>query len=169
MMILKWLLLAPLSVVFTLIAILLSPILALLVKPDGYLPSWLSWFSTPDNKSTGDESFQKNQMRWTTSKYLYALFWLCRNPSYGFDHAIGAKIPAGFTYSSKGDEGTTNAPIHNGWVYRKIDNAWQFYAVYQWSKTKCWKINFGWKLWGKLEAGQVRQLVCTMSPFAKCS
>lgn len=163
----KYLLLAPLSIAFTLLAILLSPILALLVKSDGYLPDWLSWFQTPDNPAIGDKMFQENQMSWTKSKYLYALFWLCRNPAYGFDHAIGARIPEGFTYTSKGDEATTNAPIHNGWVYRKIDNAWQFYFVHQWSETKCWKLNFGWKLWGKLEAGQVRQLVCTITPFAK--
>lgn len=163
----RYFLLAPLSAIFTLLAILLSPILALCIKKDGYLPNWLSWFQTPDNPAIGDESFQTNQMSWTTSKYLYALFWLCRNPAYGFDHLLGARIPDGFTYSSKGDEGTTNSPLHEGWVYRRIDNAWQFYFVKRLTKTKCLKLNLGWKLWGKLESGQVRQLVCTINLFTK--
>lgn len=162
-----YLILAPLSIVFTILAVLLSPILALLVKSDGYLPDWLSYFQTPDNKATGDKMFQEQQMAWTKSKYLYALFWLARNPGYGLDHAIGAKIPVGFKYESWGDEATTNAPIHDGLVYRKANGYWQFYFVHQWSETKCWKLNFGWKLWGDLQAGQVRQLVCTITPFAK--
>lgn len=167
-----YLLLAPLSIVFTLLAILLSPILALLVKGNGYLPDWLSFFSTPDNPDIGDKMFQEQQMAWTKSKYLYALFWLARNPSYGFDHAIGAKIKPDFQLSLFGDILTTNAPVHNGYLWRKVRNKdgssyWQFYFVHQWSDTKCWKINFGWKLWGNLQAGQVRQLVCTITPFAK--
>lgn len=168
----SWIILAPLSVAFTLLAILLAPVLALLVKPDGCLPDWLNWFQTPDNPATGDMMFQQNQMSWTTSRYLYALFWLARNPAYGFDHLLGAKIKPEFQLDTYGDLLTGNNPIHNGFLFCKLRNKdgsryWQFYFIHQWSTTKCWKINFGWKLWGKLEAGQVRQLVCTMSPFAK--
>lgn len=161
--------LALLSLIFTVLAYILTltGILALFLQDNNKLPWWLSWFDTPDNLTIGDELYRNNQMKGVTNRWWIATCWLARNPAYGFDHVVGAKVPEGFTYSSKGDELTTNAPIHNGWVFRQIDNAWQFYAVYQWSDTKCWKLNFGWKLWGRLEAGQVRQLVCTITPFAK--
>jgi hypothetical protein len=58
------------SIVVTLSAILLSPVLALLVKTDGYLPKWLNWYQTPDNPAIGDKMFQDTQMSWTKSNHL---------------------------------------------------------------------------------------------------
>lgn len=184
----RWFILAPISVLFTLLAILLAPVLALFVR-EGRLPDWLAWFDTPDNFTTGDAAFQTTQMAWTKSQYIYALFWLWRNPGYGFDHAIGARINGGFIYQFSGDDDTSNTPLHEGWVWRTVTNLdtsyyWQFLAIYKWSDSFCIKINLGWKLWtfnkqdlinaqftGQkaqgLEAGQVRQLVCTINPFTK--
>lgn len=167
-----WFILAPLSVAFTLLAILLAPVLALFVRENGYLPEWLWWFQTPDNPAIGDEMYRSTQMAGVTSRWWIATCWLARNPAYGFDHAVGAKIHRGFVYQSSGDEGTTNSPLHEGWVYRTVTNNdlsyyWQFYLVKRLTATRCLKLNLGWKLWGKLEPGQVRQLVVTCSPFAK--
>ena len=184
----KWLILAPVSFAFTLMAILLAPVLALFVQKDKYLPNCLWWFQTPDNPAVGDAQYRYTDMMWTDSSYLHALFWLARNPAYGFDHAVGAKIKEGFMYRWEGDEATSNAPLHNGWLWRTVTNTdgsryWNFYYVRAWSATRCIKINLGWKLWREIRPefmglngkvpdllpGQVRQLVCTINPFTKRS
>ena len=165
----RWLILAILSIIVTLAVMVFAPAIALFVGKDGELPKWLMWASTEDNPAIGDALFHANQMHWTKSYYLYALFWLWRNPAYSFDNYVGAKIPEGFIYSSKGDELTGNSPLHEGWVYRRVDKYWQFYLVKRLTETKCLKLNLGWKLWGDLQAGQVISLVCTINPFTKYS
>lgn len=167
-----WLILAPLTIMVTLLAIVLSPILALFVQDDNRLPNYLNWFQTPDNLIIGDDQFRSEQMSWTKSKYLYALFWLARNPAYGFDSFVGIKINPGFIYHSKGDEKVGNVPLHEGWVYRTLRNtdgtkAWQFYLIKRLTNTKCLKLNFGWKLWSELKVGQIRSLAVTCNPFTK--
>ena len=171
-----WLILSILSFIVTLSVMIFAPLIALFVGKDGELPKWLRWASTEDNPAIGDSLFHTNQMHWTKSYYLYALFWLWRNPAYGFDNYVGAVIPKGFFYESKGDELTTNSPLHEGWVYRKVRapsyndkivSYWQFYLVKRLTKTKCLKLNIGHKLWGNIQAGQVRSLVCTINPFTK--
>jgi hypothetical protein len=165
----RYFILAPPSILFTILAAILSPVLALFVQENGQLPVWLKWFDTPDNSTYGDQAYRDNQMKGVTSKWWIATCWLARNPAYGFDQLIGAKIPEGFIYSSGGDELTGNTPLHEGWVYRRCDKYWQFYLVKKLTKTKCLKLNLGHKLWGELKAGQVRSLVCTINPFTKHS
>ncbi len=59
------------SLSITLIAYLISPILALLPDEDGNLPKWLYYFQTFDAP--------------VPKGYWNGLKWLCRNPVYGFD------------------------------------------------------------------------------------
>lgn len=166
----RWLFLAVSGLAFTLLAMLAAPILPLFVGADGYLPRWLWWFQTPDNPAWGDWQFQHEQMAWTQSRYLWTVFWLWRNPAYGFDfEVLGAQVPRGFAYSCRGDERVGNAPLHEGMAIRRMNQYWQLYYVKAWSPTKCLRINLGWKLWGELKAGQVRPLVISINPWMKCS
>ena len=55
MLYVKWICLLPLSFVMAVVGRLLAPILPFFAKSDGYLPSWLSWFQTPDNPLDGDK------------------------------------------------------------------------------------------------------------------
>jgi hypothetical protein len=167
-----WFLLAPLSIIFTLLAMMLSPLVALFVRADGYLPRWLWAFGTPDAPAIGDDQYRANQMAGVTSRWWMATCWLARNPGCGFDEFIGAHILPGFIYQSTGDELTHNTPLHNGWVYRSVTNQdgspyWQLHAVYRLTSTKCLKVALGWKLWGELKEGETRRLCCTVSPFTK--
>lgn len=117
----KWCFLAIAGLACTVLAMLLAPLLPLFVRPDGYLPGWLRWFQTPDNPACGDRQFHDTQMSWTSSKYLWTVFWQWRNPAYGFDASVlGAQVLDGFIYMSSGDELVSNTPLHNGWVFRKI-------------------------------------------------
>lgn len=167
-----WLLSVCISIPFTILAMLLSPILALFVQADGYLPRWLWLFQTPDAPATGDAQYRSNQMDDVSSQWWMATCWLARNPGYGLDEAIGARIQHGFVYQSSGDELTHNTPLHNGWCYRSVTNPdlsfyWQIHAVYRLTSKKCLKISLGWKLWGELKAGETRRLCCTINPFTK--
>ena len=169
----KWLCMALAGIVITVLAVLLAPILPLFVRADGYLPGWLSWFQTPDNPAYGDRSFHDNQMWWTRSRYLWTVFWQWRNPAYGFDFAVlGMPVLPGFIVRFWGDDLVSNAPLHNGWVFRRLiigcETYWQFYLVYAWTATKCLRINLGWKLWGDLQVGQVRPLVFSINPWIAC-
>lgn len=169
--ILVWVLFTVCSIAVTLFAMIFSPLLALFVSKDGYYPLWLDWFQTPDNPAVGDESFHKNQMSWTTSNYLYALFWQLRNPAYGFDSFLGHKLTS-TEIKIFGDKYTSNMPLHNGWVFYKLNQnnitLWQLYIVIGWSQTRCFRVNLGWKLWGNLQLDEIRPVVFSILPWAKC-
>ena len=67
-----YLLLIPVSLILTLVAIILAPVLPMLATAqEGWLdnhakwgfgprlPTWLSWFQTPDNSLDGDATFER--------------------------------------------------------------------------------------------------------------
>lgn len=169
MMYLRWLCLAVIGVAFTLLAVLAAPVLPIFVRDDGYLPRWLRWFQTPDNPAWGDAQFHREQMAWTQSAYLRTVFWLWRNPAYGFDfEVLGARVPQGYRYACRGDERVSNLPLHEGLVIRRMNEYWQLYYVKAWTTTRCLRINLGWKLWGDLQEGQVRPLVISLNPWMRC-
>jgi hypothetical protein len=168
----KWLVLSLAGLSLTILTVLLSPLLALTISTEGYLPAWLSWFQTPDAPAIGDKGFQETQMSWTTNKYIYALFWLCRNPAYGFDYNIlSFSVLKGFNLKSFGNPKVSNSPLVEGWCFRKLVQGtktyFQFYYVKTWSANYCIRLNFGWKLWGDIHSGQLKPLVCSPMVTAK--
>lgn len=59
------------SLLTTLLAFMLNPIVVLFADKDGYLPRWLYYFQTFDMR--------------LPDNYWDAVKWLYRNPAYGFD------------------------------------------------------------------------------------
>lgn len=55
-LIIKWALLAPVSLFMAVFARLLCPILPLFADDKGYLPDWLWWFQTPFDTLDGDSN-----------------------------------------------------------------------------------------------------------------
>lgn len=183
MMYLKWLILSVLGIAVTLANVLLSPVIALFINKDGYLPGWLSWFQTPDNPAIGDALFQGNQMAWTKSRYLYGVFWAIRNPGYGYDALAGAKVTADYRFTTNcpdglewvGDtqHGTTawNSTRHfvEGTLFRTLETNgvtyWEFVWIKCWTPAKYSRIKLGWALWSPFTVGQVRNLEVTISPW----
>ena len=53
-MYLRWLCFLPASLAFDVFGRLLAPIVVLFTDNDGWLPSWLWWWQTPDNSIDGD-------------------------------------------------------------------------------------------------------------------
>lgn len=138
---------------FTLLSILLAPVLPLFASKDGYLPSWLNWFQTYDNPLDGDQGFKtihapfKGDNLSYAKVYLNRVWWLLRNPGYTFDKEIlGAKITSLSDMVVAGDLTISDqAPAKAGYNYITIGNAWGLYYIKQLGKY-CFRVRLGWKL-----------------------
>jgi hypothetical protein len=128
------------NLLFTALAMVLAPIVALFCKNDGYLPNWLAWFQTFDapldaGTRDGYPGFDPSGSRWWNRTK-----WLWRNPAYGF-----AYWPLGQTFD----------PAE--WIVTKFEsgaNYTNFHARTRDGRLWCvsyngafgqWKL--GWKAW----------------------
>lgn len=81
-------LLTVVNLVFTALAYVLAPVVALFTGANGYLPNWLCWFQTQD--APLDAGWRDGYFgTFTTpptglSLYWLRVRWLWRNPAYGF-------------------------------------------------------------------------------------
>ena len=110
MIYLVYLLLVPCSLLLTLLAVILAPVLPIFAKPlmgwcdnhsyeavEPRLPIWLNWFMTPDNSLNGDATFAQLH----APSYWSQVLWLWRNPAYSFGLRYLA-VP--YTTDVKGDK-----------------------------------------------------------------
>jgi hypothetical protein len=135
-----------LNLLFTGLAYVLAPFVALYCKDDGYLPKWLSWFQTfdapldagwqdgyfkilaPGPKPTGAELW------WLRTR------WLWRNPAYGF-----AYWPLGEVFDPK------------EWIVTKYESGADYTNFHAQTKDgRLWCVSYngvwgswklGWKAW----------------------
>lgn len=178
MMYLKWAALGPLSFLMAIVGRLLAPVLPFFVQEDGYLPKWLWWFQTPDNPCDGDSGHWERHPGtdwWSTYTRRVAWFW--RNVGYGFDiDVLGLKELDGDTLEVVGDLETGTSPAHSGYVWRVLRRAdgtktgFQLYAIFQWPfwKTRCLRVNLGWKIWNFGEGLESHQWTGMINPFFGC-
>lgn len=162
-----WLILWPLSLLFTALALSLSPVLPLFTSADGWLPRWLWYFQTPDNPLDGDSGFQTehapflgSQVGWR--RYINRIAWLLRNPAYGADFSLFGFCPSGDRWSvtCRGDSLVDDT--HDGWYFKTCQGAWQFYLAHHWTATCYLRVNIGWKLWS---LPSVCQIVFAVNPW----
>ena len=173
-LIIKWLALLPLSLLTTLAAWALCPILPLFAdKQTHRLPAWCEWASTPYSSLLGDEG---HQARWAGKpQYLQEVAWIWRNPARvaQMRPPLGFVVEDGDTYYSRGDEQTAdNAGGHAGSVFRWVERdgkpvCFQLYWVHQyaWHPSRCFRACLGWKLWARPAPGYHAQLTGRISPF----
>jgi hypothetical protein len=139
-----YLLLVPVNLVLTLLALLLAPVLPLFAT-NGYLPTWLSWFQTPDNSLAGDSSFQAVN----GTGYLASVKWLLRNPLYGFGLRY---LQAPYTTSVNGDNTIKdNTDAKAGWCFVRANGLFQFTLVSPIGFNRCIYINLGWNIRGLVD------------------
>lgn len=128
----------------------LAFVLPLFCNSTGYLPKWLNWFQTPDNSLDAGWKVQGNYGDYLTSGaaptgftlYTYRVYWLWRNPAYGFDVAIGiAYDPAAWTIVTLEQ---TDGAITKLWAVTKDG---RFFAY---TTSSGWKL--GYKLWWAMDA-----------------
>lgn len=157
------------------ISYLLAPIVVLFATKEGWLPSWLNWFQTPDNSLDGDGGWRSEHFLWLRWVYARRVLWLWRNPTYGFDVSVlGYKVPYAMMPEIIGDNLVSNIPLHEGKVlrlYKECDkvSCFQFYLIktYNFFGLRCIRLHFGWKIWGAGVPGDIKQIVCSINPWMK--
>lgn len=159
---------------FGLLARVLAPLLSLFTAK-GW-PTWGAWFWTPDNDPCGDRS------DWTTlpvGSYWRRVFWLWRNPGYGFDASVVAvKLQRGDLLVTTGYANNLGTgPSHPGasgtqrrtvWRDGRVI-AWEYYYVKQWRADMCVRTRTGWKVPigpdGDIDVTRPATLVFSFNPF----
>lgn len=148
----------PVSLIMTFLSMILAPVLPFFSDTKGWLPKWLWWFQTPDNPIDGDPPFKelhapfKGEWVKPWQRHVNQMFWLWRNPSYGFDWTVVAFQADTDPVILKGNRPLGGELHHDGWFYAvstntKGETAWQLYITHHWTKKHTTKINIGWKLW----------------------
>lgn len=159
MVYIQYILLVPASLVVTLIAIILAPILPLFAKDSygwcdnqGYqaiaprLPSWLSWFQTLDNSLDGDATFIKIN----GIGYIAQVKWLIRNPAYSFGLRY---LNAPYETTVYGDKTIKdNDQAKAGFCFVRANGLFQFRYIKRIANTnRCFLCNFGWNIMGLVD------------------
>lgn len=155
MIYLKYVVLVPISLVLTLIALITAPIMVLFkVEKEWWcdnhryravgpvLPSWLNWFMTPDNTLDGDAgAVARNGIG-----YWAKVLWLWRNPAYSF-----ALYYVSFPYDTvvSGDPTIKdNDNAKAGWCLVRSNGLFQFRLVLPIGFSRCFYCNLGWNIMG---------------------
>lgn len=143
------------SLVAQVIAWVITPLLPLFaVLRDGWsdnhnvraveprLPSWLSWFDTPDNSLFGDKSWRSKH----DGGYWSQVAWLYRNSLYGFKWTVLSRE----VQTDREVVGSTDINYHTNkygslFIYQH-NGAWQYKCVKKLPFGKIFIGNFGWLL-----------------------
>lgn len=154
-----YLLLVPVSLLLTLIAVVLAPVLPVFAVDKEWwldnhskrgigsvLPSWLNWFMTPDNDLYGDATFQSIN----GINYWAKVKWLWRNPAYSFALKY-LQFP--YETSVKGDKTIKdNDGAKAGWCFVRANGLFQFRYIKRIANTnRCVLVNLGWNIMGLVD------------------
>ena len=154
-----YLVLVPISLLITLVAVIFSPVLpALAIQKDGWLdnhsiwgigprlPNWLNWFMTPDNSLDGDATFQTINGRFYWSKVK----WLWRNPAYSFALKYLNEPYKTTVYGDKTIKDNDNAKA--GYCFVRANSLFQFRYIKRIANTnRCILVNLGWNIMGLVD------------------
>jgi hypothetical protein len=149
-----YVILVPISLLLTLVAVLFAPVMALLyTNQEGWLDNharwgygprlftWLSWFQTPDNSLDGDATFQQ---LFPEKNWWSKVHWLWRNPAYAF--ALRYLTPE-YKTSVAGDPTIKdNDNAKAGWCLVHANGLFQFTSVTPIGFSRCIYINLGWNI-----------------------
>ena len=158
MIYLVYLILAPISLLLTLLAVILAPILPLFAVQklwwcDNHayeavgpvLPLWLNWFMTPDNTLDGDDTFQKIN----GISYWSKVKWLWRNPAYSFALCY---VNSPYETNVQGDPTIKdNDNAKKGWCLVHANGLFQFTLVAPIGFSRCIYVNLGWNIRGLVD------------------
>lgn len=159
MIYLIYLVLVPISLLITLIAVIFAPIMPVfkVIKEwwcDNHsfralgpvLPTWLNWFMTPDNTLDGDATFQKNN----GISYWSKVKWLWRNPAYSFALRYLNEPYETTVYGDKTIKDNDNAKA--GWCFVRANGLFQFRYIKRIANTnRCVLVNLGWNIMGLVD------------------
>jgi hypothetical protein len=153
-----YLILVPINLVITLLAVILAPILPLFAtEQEGWLDNHSRWgvgprlikllsvFMTPDNSLDGDATFE----RLNPPSYWSKVKWLWRNPAYSF----GLKYLHNPYYTKvQGDPSIKdNDNAKAGWCLVHANGLFQFRWVQPIGFQRCLYVNLGWNVIGLVD------------------
>lgn len=141
------------SILITLVAVILAPVLPLFATMqmgwyDNHsfqaiaprLPSWLGWFMTPDNSLDGDATF----LQANPPSYWSQVKWLWRNPAYSFGLRY-LEPPYNATWS--GDKTIKdNDGAKAGWCFVRANGLFQFVWIKSIGFNRCVRVTLGWNI-----------------------
>jgi hypothetical protein len=148
-----YLLLVPISLLLTLVAVLLAPVMPIFtVQKEGWLdnhstwgvgprlPIWLNWFMTPDNSLDGDATFESLN----PPSYWSKVKWLWRNPAYSFvlrylNNPYYTKVSGDKTIKD-------NDNAKAGWCLVNANGLFQFVFITPIGFSRCIYVNLGWNV-----------------------
>jgi hypothetical protein len=159
MIYLIYLLLVPISLLITLVAVILAPVMPLFAVQklwwcDNHsyeavgpvLPSWLNWFNTPDNDLYGDATIQSIN----GINYWAKVKWLWRNPAYSFALKYLNEPYETTVYGDKTIKDNDNAKA--GYCFVRANGLFQFRYIKRIASTnRCILVNLGWNIMGLVD------------------
>lgn len=159
MIYLIYLVLVPVSLFISLLALIISPVLPLFAIQKEWwcdnhsyravgpvLPTWLNWFMTPDNTLDGDAGAVERNGKGYWAKVL----WLWRNPLYSF----ALRYLTGVYWTSwKGDKTIKDGDnAKAGWCFVRANGLFQFRYIKRIANTnRCILVNLGWNIMGLVD------------------
>jgi hypothetical protein len=153
MIYIRYAILAIISLLLTLIAVVFAPVMPVFTVQKEWwldnhskrgigpvLPSWLNWFMTPDNSLDGDATFESLN----PPSYWSKVKWLWRNPAYSY----ALRYIEGNPVYWKGDKTIKdNDGAKEGWLYVYSDGLFQFVYIKRiFHTSRCIYCNFGWNI-----------------------
>lgn len=151
----------PVMLLLTAIAFPLALVLPFFSR-GGWLPSWLSWFQTPDNSLYGDDGWKTEHWIWRyklpswLATYVGMVGWLWRNPAYGFGCVTMYGDPIVATFL--GNENVNDSPLSEGSISVYSQNLFQYVWCKKITSTKCLYFVFGWNIKGLIHGVEVKHL-----------
>ena len=157
MIYLLYIILVPISLLLTLVAVLLAPIMPIFAIQKEWwcdnhsfravgpvLTSWLNWFMTPDNTLDGDAgAVARNGVG-----YWSQVKWLWRNPAYSFALRY---LNSPYETTVSGDKTIKdNDNAKAGWCKVSANGLFQFTSVTPIGFSRCIYINMGYDCPGRL-------------------
>ena len=153
MIYLLYIVLVPLSLLATLLAVIFAPVMPVFAtQQEGYLdnagsygvgprlPKWLELFQTWDNSLNGDATFESLN----PPSYWSKVKWLWRNPAPSF--ALRT-LNAPYSTSYKGDPTIKdNDNAKAGWLLVKANGLFQFKLIIPIGISRCFYCNLGWNV-----------------------
>ena len=158
MIYLLYLILVPISLLITLLAVILAPVMVVFkVEKEWWcdnhsyravgpvLPSWLNWFMTPDNTLDGDAGAVARNGKGYWAKVL----WLWRNPLYSY---MLKYLTAPYSTKVLGDKTIKDGDnAKAGWCFVRANGLFQFAYVTDLGNGECRMGNLGWNIRGLVD------------------
>lgn len=181
MIYLKWFVLAILDLLLTLTVVVAAPIIALFTREQPYGKPEYTWgwlWGTYDNPPQGDQGYVAKRalfLNETTGVkgYVNRVWWMFRNPLYGFSRRAAVDYSADFYYYVDGNTNISDKyKIPGSYFVRVYDKkggklvAFEYYLVKPWSETKDLRVRLGWKVsTDKFASTGFAPLVVTANPL----